>query len=317
MKVRPYIRIARPDHWFKNGFMVLGIVIVSFYEPEAFTWAALPRLAVAIVATCLVASSNYVLNEILDAPTDLKHPEKRLRPIPAGEVSLPLAWAEWIGLAAIGLGLASTLGTAFLLSAAALWVMALVYNVPPVRAKELPYVDVITESINNPIRLLLGWFALVDTMLPPVSLLLSYWGLGAFLMATKRYAELRSIGDRRRAAAYRASFAHYTEERLLVSLFFYASLCALFGGVFLVRCKLELLFAAPFVAGAMAAYLRLGMEPDSPTQKPELLYRERGFFAYVVFCGMLFFAAMFVEVPALYELFRVEPPRTPALWRLG
>lgn len=317
MRLRPYIQIARPDHWFKNGFMVLGIVIVGFYEPEALGWEALPRLAVAVLATCLVASSNYVLNEILDAPTDLAHPEKRHRPIPAGEVSLPIAWAEWLALAIVGLGLASTLGKAFLLSAVALWVMALIYNVPPVRAKELPYVDVITESINNPIRLLLGWFALIDTMLPPLSLLLSYWGLGAFLMATKRYAELRSIGDRERAAAYRRSFAHYTEERLLVSLFFYASLCALFGGVFLVRCKLELLFAAPFIAGAMAAYLRLGMAPDSPTQKPELLYRERAFFGYVVFCGLLFLGLMLVEIPALYELFRVEPPRAPALWRLG
>lgn len=314
MKLRPYIAIARPDHWFKNAFMVLGIVIAFFYEPETLSWAAVPSLAVAVLATCLVASSNYVLNEILDARTDREHPEKCLRPIPAGEVYLPIAWIEWVALAAAGLGLAFTLGEAFLVSAALLWGMALVYNVRPVRSKELPYLDVISESINNPIRLLLGWFALIDGALPPVSLLLSYWGLGAFLMATKRYAELRSIGDRARAAAYRRSFRHYTEERLLVSMFFYAAVCTLFGGVFIVRCKLELLLAVPFIAGAMAWYLRLGMAPDSPTQRPEHLHRERGFFAYLLLCLALFLSLMFVEIPALYEVFRFESASPPDLW---
>ena len=30
----PYISIARPDHWFKNVFMLLGTVLVFFYKPE-------------------------------------------------------------------------------------------------------------------------------------------------------------------------------------------------------------------------------------------------------------------------------------------
>lgn len=317
MNLRPYIQIARPDHWFKNGFMVLGIVIVVCYEPEALSWSALPVILMAVSATCLVASSNYVLNEILDAETDRKHPTKCKRPIPSGQVNLAWAWFEWVALAAAGFALAATLGKAFLLCAVALWGMALVYNVPPVRAKEQPYLDVITESVNNPIRLLLGWFALVDSTLPPVSLMLSYWGLGAFLMATKRYAELRSIGDRARAASYRRSFRHYTEERLLVSMFFYATICALFGGVFVVRCKLELIFAAPFIAGAMAYYLRLGMAPDSPTQNPELLYKERGFFGYLLFCGTLFMGLMFADIPYLGELFHVQVPKVEALWSVG
>ena len=61
--------------------------------------------------------------------------------------------------------------------------MGTFYNMPPIRTKELPYIDVLTESINNPIRLLLGWFALVDNRIPPASLLIAYWALGAFFMA--------------------------------------------------------------------------------------------------------------------------------------
>ena len=44
--------------------------------------------------------------------------------------------------------------------------MGPVYNVPPIRTKEIPYVDVITESFNNPIRLLLGWFAVTAGRIP-------------------------------------------------------------------------------------------------------------------------------------------------------
>src|SRR5262249_22167375 len=148
-------------------------------------WVPL-QLAVALVATCLVASSNYVINEILDAPTDRSHPVKRKRPIPSGRVKLSVAFAEWILLGGAGLALAWSLNHAFFFSAAFLLVMGVVYNVPPIRSKNLPYLDVLSESINNPIRLMLGWFAIAANEFPPASLLLSYWFVGAFFMASKR-----------------------------------------------------------------------------------------------------------------------------------
>ena len=80
----PYVQIARVDHWFKNAFMVLGVVLAFFYQPELLAWASAVAAGVALLATCLVASSNYVLNELLDGPTDQLHPEKRLRPVPPG-----------------------------------------------------------------------------------------------------------------------------------------------------------------------------------------------------------------------------------------
>ena len=171
-------------------------------------------------------------------------------------------------------------GRMFAVSAAALWVMGLAYNVPPVRLKEWPYLDVLSESVNNPIRLVLGWFALVPDRFPPLSLALSYWMVGAFFMAMKRLAELRHIGDREALAQYRHSFRHYTEERLLVSILFYASACALFGGIFIVRYHLELILFVPLLAGFLAYYFKIGMQPDSAAQHPESLHRERGFMVY-------------------------------------
>ncbi len=83
-RVLPYVSIARPDHWFKNVFMVAGVMLALFCHPETLGWDRLVPFLCAVAATCLLASSNYVINEILDAPSDRSHPKKRLRPIPSG-----------------------------------------------------------------------------------------------------------------------------------------------------------------------------------------------------------------------------------------
>jgi decaprenyl-phosphate phosphoribosyltransferase len=316
-RVWPYVQIARIDHWFKNAFMLLGVLLAVFYDASLVRWSSLFSLGVAVLATCLVASSNYVLNEVLDGPRDLLHPNKRFRPVPSGRARPAVAYLEWLGLAAAGFALAATLNLWFFWSAVLLWVMGIAYNVPPLRTKEWPYIDVLSESVNNPIRLLLGWFALVTTHVPPLSLVLAYWMVGAFFMGMKRFAEFRFIGDPAVAAAYRHSFRWYTEYRLLVSLFFYATACALFAGIFIVRYHLELILFVPLAAGMFAYYMHLGLQPNSVVQNPEHLYRQRGFFAYMVSCSLVFVLLMLTSIPALYDAFNVEPASTLPLWTIG
>jgi hypothetical protein len=67
-EVMAYISIARPDHWFKNVFMLFGVLLAFFIEPDLIrtNWRAITCLAV--LSTCLIASSNYVINEILNYP---------------------------------------------------------------------------------------------------------------------------------------------------------------------------------------------------------------------------------------------------------
>jgi decaprenyl-phosphate phosphoribosyltransferase len=313
----PYVQIARVDHWFKNAFMVLGVILAVFYDPGLLTWRSALTLGLAFFATCLVASSNYVLNELLDGPQDRFHPTKRHRPVPSGQVRPAIAYAEWLLLGAAGIGLGLVVNRYFAASALSLWVMGVAYNVRPLRTKEWPYLDVLSESVNNPIRLLLGWFALITTLFPPVSLILSYWMVGAFFMAMKRYAEYRHIGDPEVAATYRHSFRYYTDERLLISILFYATACALFAGIFIVRYHLELILFVPFAAGVFSYYMKLGLKPNSPTQNPEKLYRERGFMAYLLVSVAVFVVLMFVHIPPLYDLFNVEPMQTTPLWTIG
>ncbi len=128
----PYIQIARVDHWFKNVFM-----LAFFYEPSLFTWAGVFRVGGALLATCLVASSNYVLNELLDAPMDRFHPVKKHRPVPSGKIHPTLALLEWLLLGVSGAGIAFLINLYFMVVVLALWVMGVVYNVPPVRTKEI------------------------------------------------------------------------------------------------------------------------------------------------------------------------------------
>ncbi|MDO4582959.1 MAG: UbiA prenyltransferase family protein [Planctomycetia bacterium] len=317
----PYIQIARPDHWFKNVFMLLGVLFALFYTPELFESptvleTTVIRLGIALVAVCLIVSSNYVLNEILDAPTDRSHPSKSSRPIPSGKVSIPIAYAEWVILGILGLCVAWLLGKAFFGSALALLVMGILYNVPPIRTKDWVYLDVLSESVNNPLRLLLGWYVVLPGEIPPLSLLLSYWMIGAFFMATKRYAEFRWINDPQRAGRYRRSFRYYTEEKLLVSMFVYSVASALFLGVFIVRYRLELILSFPLLAGFFGYYLWIGLKPNSVVQNPEHLYRERGLMVYLLICMGVFFLLMFVDIPFLYEWFNVRPADVTSLWIL-
>ena len=310
----PYVQIARPDHWFKNVFMLAGVVLAYFYEMTPFAAEQQWKIPLAFLATCLIASSNYVINEILDAPTDVGHPTKQQRPIPSGKVKLRWAYAEWIGLGLVGLVLAYQINPPFLFAAMSLLGMGMAYNIPPIRTKELPYLDVVSESVNNPIRLMLGWFTISPGQLPPMSLMLCYWLIGAFFMASKRFAEYRQINDKQIAAAYRKSFQYYDDDKLLISMFFYASGAALLLGVFIIRYHLELILSVPLIAGFFSAYMRVTLKPNSAVQNPERLYRETGLMVYLAVTLAVFFGLMFVSIPWLYEVFNVTPSQVPSLW---
>ena len=314
MDIKAYISIARPDHWFKNGFMLIGIVLAFFLEPVNSAGTTGLNILLSMISVCLVASSNYVINEVLDAPFDKHHPEKCHRPVPSGRVRIPIAYAQWLILAAIGLSVGFVIGWPFFFSALSLWIAGLAYNIPPVRTKEIPYIDVLSESVNNPIRLFMGWFAVVSDKIPPVSIIIAYWMAGAFFMGAKRFAEYRMINDPEVAGKYRASFKSYTSEKLLMSLFFYTALCNFFYGVFVIRYHLELILSVPFFAGLFAYYLKISFWENSPVQKPEKLYKEKKLIGFLVVSVLVFVLLLYLQMPVLYKIFNVIPYTLNPLW---
>jgi len=313
--IRGLVEIARVDHWFKNVFVLPGVVVALGFAPLAANASAvevfLVRLVLGLLAVCLVASSNYVLNEILDAPYDRHHPEKSQRAVPSGRVNVRLAYVEWAILAAVGIGIGAFLSFGLGAALAALWAMGCVYNVPPIRSKDVPYIDVLSESVNNPLRMLMGWYIVSPGGLAPVSLLVSYWMVGCYFMAIKRFAELRHIDDRSRATAYRRSFARVTEQSMLISIVFYASAAMLFFGAFAMRYRMELIVSFPLIALVMAIYLAVGFRPDSAAQRPEGLYREPVLMVAVVACTVLVVTLLFVDLPTVNRIFVPTIPKAP------
>jgi decaprenyl-phosphate phosphoribosyltransferase len=171
--LRGHFQIARVDHWFKNIFVLPGIVIALGLDQVPVTPGLLVHIVVGLVSICLVASSNYVINEVADAPFDRQHPTKGNRPVPSGQVNIPLAYAQWLVLMIVGVGLGRIISIPFTLTMLFLWIMGCIYNLPPLRSKDLPYVDVLSEAVNNPLRMLAGWFMVDHATVAPASLMLS------------------------------------------------------------------------------------------------------------------------------------------------
>ena len=304
--IRGHLEIARIDHWIKNVFVFPGIVVALSVDPTQLTFGLLVRIIVGLLLTCLVASSNYVINEVIDAPSDIYHPTKFTRPVPSGRVSIRWAYAQWIALMIVGVGLGLTVSKPFAATMFVLWIMGCFYNIPPLRTKDVPYLDVISEAVNNPLRMLAGWFIVNSTVTPPASLLLSYWMVGCYFMAIKRFAELRSIVNHVQAVAYRKSFGFYTEERLLVSIVFYASAAMLFFGAFIMRYRLELVLAFPLVAIVMAVYLSLAFKENGAAYAPERLIREPTIMTSVIACGLLMGVLLWLQIPILHTIFATK-----------
>ncbi len=201
-----HVRITRLDHSIKQAFILPGILLAMALDGRRMDGALAVNVCIGLLSATLIASSNYVINEMLDAPFDRLHPTKKNRPSARGLVHVGWGYVQWIAMMLAGLALASMLSRGFLLSALALWIMGCVYNIHPVRSKDLPYIDVLSESVNNPLRFCLGWYMVTAALLPPLSLLLSYWMLGAYFMALKRFSEYRQIADFAVAASYRNRF---------------------------------------------------------------------------------------------------------------
>jgi len=311
-KIWDYVAIARPDNWVKNVFMVPGMLFAYLVYKTPMDITLLSKIVIGVISTCLIASANYVINEYLDAEFDRFHPLKKKRTSVVRVVNPTLVYTEYAVLAIIGLTLGYMVSLQFAVTAAFLLFMGVMYNVRPFRTKERVYLDVLSESVNNPIRLALGWFIFAPAVylpvgldgmswlnFPPSSIVIAYWMGGAFLMATKRFAEYRLIDNPALAGLYRRSFKFYTEHSLLISMFFYALTSAFFLGIFLIKNRIELLISFPFFALLFSWYLRIGLLKDSPVQGSEKLYTRKWFMLYVVLFSIMLVVLMLVDIPWL------------------
>lgn len=177
---RALLRALRPHQWAKN--LLVFLPMLAAHRLDGAT--ALLSL-VAFVAFCLVASSVYLLNDLLDLAADRAHPRKRLRPFASG--ALPLAWGRWLapGFLAAGLVVGALAGPLFVAVLVLYYAATLAYSL---NLKRRLVIDICMLAGLYTLRIVAGGAA---TAIPLSMWLLAFATFFFFsLAAVKRQGEL-------------------------------------------------------------------------------------------------------------------------------
>lgn len=298
-KAKYYFESLRLERWPRSLAIVPGFVAAIVLNPSLlsshppFTSGIL--LILAFFLTLLISTSNYIINEIADAPSDAHHPAKKNRPLVKKIISIKVLMALWLIMVVIAfIGGSLFFEINFLFSLAALLAAGLLYNIPPVRVKDIPFLDSTLESANNPIRFLTGWFVLTSTM-PPAALLISWWAFGNFLMVGKRVAEKKFLSPEE-SAGYRLSLKKYTEKSLVIFMILNSIIFIATFSLFAVEEKMyTLLISVPFILIYLGMFMRKSMQDRDGAEEPEKLLRDPYFAFYTVFLIIIFVLAYFLK----------------------
>jgi 4-hydroxybenzoate polyprenyltransferase len=139
----------RPQQWVKNFVLFAGLIFSQHLGNTAMVLKTIAGFGL----FCLLSSSVYILNDILDAESDRKHPLKSNRPIARGDIRISTAIFLFIILALISLGLAFLLSPFFALTAAIYFVLNLLYSV---YLKHVVIIDVMCIALGFVIRAVAG-----------------------------------------------------------------------------------------------------------------------------------------------------------------
>jgi 4-hydroxybenzoate polyprenyltransferase len=200
MSLLAYARLARPQQWVKNTFVLPGLIFGhALGNPDKVTAALLATLAF-----CLMSSAVYAMNDLFDRDRDREHPDKRGRPIASGEIGARagVVFALMLGACALAVGFAAGPAVAAILAAYAL--MNLGYSLG---LKRMPVVDVFLIAAGFMLRILAGTVGI--GIEPSRWLLLCGFLVTLFLGFAKRRAELIRLADD--AGKHRPVLDAYTE----------------------------------------------------------------------------------------------------------
>ncbi|MBO6086843.1 UbiA prenyltransferase family protein [bacterium] len=178
--------LLKINHYFKNT-----VVFVPLLFSKNFTDIKLCLFSLIIfISFCLISSSVYILNDLIDVESDKKHPIKKYRPIPSGQISLKSAIFILIILFIL-----STLSALFvnIYCAYTIWIYFILNILYSLWLKKIPLIDALCIAIGFILRILSGCFAI--SVLPSPLVILMTFFLSNFFTFTKRKLEIELIND--------------------------------------------------------------------------------------------------------------------------
>jgi decaprenyl-phosphate phosphoribosyltransferase len=199
-KILVLLRALRVNQWIKNFVIFIAIV----FSGKLFEVDLLLRSFYAFFVFCLLSSTSYLLNDIVDYPYDRKHPIKKNRPIAAGTITIPEASFLIFVLALVSLIIALLFSPQLFFLSLIFLLLHFFYSL---YLKRYPVIDIFTISISFMLRTFAGEIASGYHI--PIWLFLTIFFISLFMATIKRHAELVAHG-----ASARLSLYHYKEHFL-------------------------------------------------------------------------------------------------------
>jgi 4-hydroxybenzoate polyprenyltransferase len=273
---RALLVAMRPRQWTKNGLIFVALAFTLNLQQIDL----LLRSIATFVAFCCLSSAGYLVNDVVDVEADRQHPTKRLRPIAAGQLPVPLALGVALVLAVIGLAVCFTLSIPLGLLAVGYLLLTAVYSTT---LKHLVLLDIFGIAAGFVIRAAAGAVA-IDVPISPW--LYSATLLGALLIALgKRRNELQTLGAE--AVGHRRNLERYSLE-FIDQLIIVISSAALmtyalytFSAENLPRSH-SMMLTIPVVLYGLFRYLFLVHQGNIGGAPEELLFRDRPLLISVV-----------------------------------
>lgn len=197
------LKTARPKQWVKNVL----VLAAPFTAGQIGDAGVLVKALIAFVAFTFVASAVYLVNDAVDVEADRAHPTKRNRPIAAGLVPVPAAYAASgvFFLAGMGVGLLASWQLLVVLGVYAAVQLGYCFG-----WKHEPVIDLCIVASGFLMRAIAGGVA-ASIELSPWFLLVTAFG-SLFMVAGKRYAEI--VLFERTGAKIRSSLKKYSASYL-------------------------------------------------------------------------------------------------------
>ena len=209
MHSHPYylFKLLRPRQWIKN----LALFAAITFSGQLFNYSSFWQVTLGFAAFCLLSSSTYIINDLLDIHKDRLHPFKKNRPIASGRVGVNEAFVMLAITLTAALVLSFYLNWVFFMIAVIYLVLQMLYSL---FFKSIAVFDILFIASGYILRILAG--ASIVNFHISVWLLLTTISLSLFLATGKRRSELTLLqGVKKiRIDEIRKSLSHYSEPLL-------------------------------------------------------------------------------------------------------